>query len=84
MVKNCFPSFKIVTSRFHLIQHVNRTFNFLRIKEMNQLKRHDQNKTKQYRRLKRYWRLLLKDSSELNYKRFYYRPLLKRLYHQQN
>ena len=28
--------------------------------------------------MKRYWELLLKDSSELNYKRFYYRPLLKK------
>ncbi len=78
LLKTVFPNAEIVTDRFHIIQHINRTFNHLRIKEMNRLKRYDQTEAKQYRRLKRYWKLLLKDSSELNYKRFYYRPLLKK------
>ncbi|OPF86859.1 ISL3 family transposase [Vagococcus martis] len=78
LLKTVFPNAEIVTDRFHIIQHINRSFNILRIKEMNQLKRHNQAEGKQYRRLKRYWKLLLKDSSELNYKHFYYRPLFKR------
>lgn len=78
LLKTVFPNAEIVTDRFHIIQHINRSFNLLRIKEMNRLKRHDPIEAKQYRRLKRYWRLLLKDSSDLNYKRFYYRPLFKK------
>ena len=78
LLKTVFPNAAIVTDRFHIIQQINRSFNTLRIKEMNQLKHHNQEEGKQYRRLKRYWKLLLKDSSELNYKHFYYRPLFKR------
>ena len=78
LLKTVFPNAKIVTDRFHIIQHINRSFNTLRIKEMNRLKRYDQEEGKQYRRLKRYWKILLKDRSELNYKHFYYRPLLKK------
>lgn len=78
LLKTVFPNAEIVTDRFHIIQHINRAFNYLRIKEMNHLKRYDQKEAKQYRRLKRYWKLLLKDSFELNYKHFYYRPLLKK------
>ena len=78
LLKTVFPNAKIVTDRFHIIQHINRSFNTLRIKEMNRLKRYNQEEGKQYRRLKRYWKILLKDRSELNYKHFYYRPLLKK------
>lgn len=67
LLKTVFPNAEIVTDCFHIIQHINRTFNHLRIKEMNRLKRYDQTEAKQYRRLKRYWKLLLKDISELKY-----------------
>ncbi|MEG0313631.1 MAG: ISL3 family transposase [Carnobacterium sp.] len=78
LLKTVFPNAEIVTDRFHIIQHINRAFNFLRIKEMNRLKRYDYKEAKYYRRLKRYWKLLLKDNSEVNYKHFYYRPLFKK------
>lgn len=78
LLKTVFPNAEIVTDRFHIIQHINRAFNRLRIKEMTRLNRYDQQEAKEYRRLKRYWRLLLKDSYDLNYKRFYYRPLFKK------
>ncbi|MEG1313883.1 MAG: ISL3 family transposase [Bacilli bacterium] len=78
LLNTVFPNAEIVTDRFHIIQHINKAFNLLRVKEMNQLKRYDPTEAKQYRRLKRYWKLLLKDNFELNYKRFYYRPLFKK------
>lgn len=78
LLKTVFPNAEIVTDRFHIIQHINKAFNVLRVKEMNQLKRYDQTQAKKYRRLKRYWKFLLKDSFKLNYKRFYYRPLFKK------
>lgn len=78
LIKTVFPNAEIVTDRFHIVQHINRAFNILRVKEMNRLKRYDQDEAKQYRRLKRYWKLLLKDRSELNYKHVYYRPLFKK------
>lgn len=42
LLKTVFPNAKIVTDCFHIIQHINRSFNILRIKEMNRLKRYDQ------------------------------------------
>ncbi|RHH69600.1 hypothetical protein DW196_06770 [Vagococcus sp. AM17-17] len=36
LLKTVFPNAEIVTDRFHIIQHINRSFNTLRIKEMNQ------------------------------------------------
>lgn len=66
LLKTVFPHAEIVTDRFHIIQHINRSFNQLRIKEMNQLKRYDSEEAKQYRRIKKYWKLFLKDSSQLS------------------
>ncbi|MGX6965695.1 transposase [Vagococcus teuberi] len=35
-MKNSLSKREIITDRFHIIQHINRSFNTLRIKEMNQ------------------------------------------------
>lgn len=78
LLKVVFPNAEIVTDRFHIIQHINRSFNQLRINCMNSLKRYTSEEGKQYRRLKKFWKLLLKDSNKLNYATYHYRPLFKR------
>lgn len=69
LVKSIFPNAEIVTDRFHIIQQINRSLNTLRIQVMNSYKKHDRTK---YRRLKRFWQLILKDSDELNSSNYRY------------
>ncbi len=79
LLKVVFPNAELITDRFHIIQHLNRNLNQLRINQMNRLSRYKSDTAKQYRRLKRYWKLLLKDSQTLNFEQFYYRPLFKKM-----
>ena len=72
LAKKLFPNAKIILDRFHIIQHLGRAFNQTRIQMMNRLDR----KSKLYKAIKRYWKLLQQDSKRLNHKRFY-RPLFR-------
>ena len=62
LIQELFPKTKIIIDKFHIIQHINREFNKLRIKIMNEIK--NSNK-KLYTKYKKYWKLLLKDVDEL-------------------
>ncbi len=66
------PHAKIVLDRFHIVQHLIRAMNRVRIQIMNQLDRQSQ----EYRALKRYWKQIQQDSRKLNDKRFY-RPTFR-------
>ncbi|WP_429951176.1 ISL3 family transposase [Enterococcus sp. AZ101] len=81
LLRTVFPNAQLVTDRFHIVQQINRTLNQLRIQTMNRLKN---SKPKQYRRLKRYWKLLLKDSDKLDINYRAYQPLFKRPLSQQD
>ena len=59
LVNSCFPNAKIITDRFHIVQHINRALNSTRIQVMKENKLY-------YARLKRYWKLILKNNSDLN------------------
>ena len=72
IAKKLFPSAKIVLNRFHIVQHLSRAMNRLRVQIMNQFDR----KSHEYRALKRYWKLIQKDSRKLSDKRFY-RPTFR-------
>lgn len=72
LAKKLFPNAKIILDCFHIIQHLGRAFNQTRIQIMNQFDR----KSKLYKAIKRYWKLLQQDSKRLNLKRFY-RPLFR-------
>lgn len=63
LTKEMFPNAKISIDRFHLIQLINRAFNKLRIIVMN---KQDE---RMYNKLKKYWKLLLKNSCELSSKK---------------
>ncbi|WP_339101964.1 ISL3 family transposase [Candidatus Enterococcus clewellii] len=78
LLKSVFPNAQLVTDRFHIVQQMNRALNQLRIKTMNAFRHSSPLEQKQYRRLKRYWKLLLKDSSELDSQHRPYHSLLKR------
>ena len=72
LAKQLFPNAKIVLDRFHIVQHLSRAMNRVRIQIMNQLDR----KSQEYRALKRYWKLIQQDSRKINDKRFY-RPTFR-------
>ena len=72
IARKLFPNAKIVLDRFHIVQHLSRAMNRLRIQIMNQLDK----KSHKYRALKRYWKLIQQDSRKLSDKRFY-RPTFR-------
>ncbi|WP_326931689.1 transposase, partial [Enterococcus avium] len=66
--------------RFHVIQQLNRAFNKQRIKTMNHLKKSDPQAMKKYRKLKKYWRTILKKNRKINYSSRKQYPLFQRKY----
>ena len=58
-----FPNANIIIDKFHLTQLISRSLNKTRIKAMN-------NDKKNYRKFKRYWRLILKNRDELDYSKW--------------
>ena len=72
LARQLFPCAKIVLDRFHIVQHLSRVMNRLRIQIMKQFER----KSHEYKALKRYWKLLQQDSRKLSDKRFY-RPTFR-------
>ena len=72
LARKRFLNAKIVLDRFHIVQHLSRAMNRLRIQIMNQLDR----KSHEYKALKRYWKLIQQDSSKLSDRRFY-RPTFR-------
>lgn len=74
VIKDLFPQADINIDRFHIFQLINRSMNKTRICVMNRFKTSNSADMKKYRRLKRYWKLLLKKQTELSlteYKYYY-------------
>jgi len=59
LIKKMFPNASIVIDKFHLVQLISRSLNKTRIKVMKTNK-------KDYNKLKRYWKLILKDYNDLD------------------
>lgn len=78
LLKKVFPNAEIVTDRFHIVQHINRNFNQLRVQIMNRFRTSRSEDQKKYRRLKRYWKLLLKESDKLEPLKRHYHRLFKK------
>lgn len=67
LIKILFPRAEIVLDRFHIVQHLSRVLNHSRIQIMKQFDK----KSLEYRALKYYWKLVLKDSRKLSLNSFY-------------
>src|SRR5699024_2565315 len=79
-IRLLFPQAKIIIDCFHLVQLISRAMNKMRIRVMNALRTSNGDDLKKYRRLKRYWRLLLKYKKDLSYTEYkYYRLFGQRL-----
>ena len=63
LIKKMFPNAKIIIDNFHLVQLISRALNKTRIKVMK-------NNKSAYNKMKRYWKLILKDRNELDYSKW--------------
>ena len=72
LIQACFPNAEIILDRFHIVQHLNRALNRHRIEVMKSCKKYRQG---DYKKLKRYWKLLLKNSDDLDFDHYTYQPL---------
>lgn len=66
MIHDLFPHAQIIANRFHVVTQVYRTLNTIRIQTMKNYSI----SSRAYRQLKKYWKLLLKDETTLNYTDF--------------
>lgn len=65
LIKDVFPNAKIIIDRFHIYQLFSRALNKTRIRVMNKDK-------KNYNKLKKYWKLLLKDKASVDFVKYRY------------
>ncbi len=80
ITKIIFPKAQVSIDRFHVIQQLTRAINKQRIQAMNQLKKSNPQAMKDYRKLKKYWRTILKKNAKINYTSFKQYPLFQRKY----
>lgn len=70
LIQRWFPNAEIIIDPFHIIQAVNRELNRYRVQYMNSVRHSDR---RLYNKLKRYWKLILKNPADLqatSYDRF--------------
>ena len=70
LIKAVFPNAVIVVDRLHIVQHINRNFNQLRVAIMKKFSA----KSTEHKTLKRFWKFLLIPNDQLNDKKSVYNP----------
>lgn len=68
VVEECFPNAEIIIDRFHVVQHLNRSLNRIRIETMNSIK---YSRPSDARKLKKDWKLILKNEDELSCDKYF-------------
>ena len=63
LIQKVFPNAQIIIDTFHLVQLISRSLNKTRIRAMK-------NNKAVYNKMKRYWKLILKDRNELDYSKW--------------
>lgn len=62
LIKTVFPNAKIIADRFHIVQLLSRAMSKTRVQEMKKLSTYSM----EYKRLKRYWKLIQKNANDLD------------------
>ena len=62
LIKTLFPNARIIADRFHIVQLLSRAMSVTRVQVMKKLKTN----TLEYKRLKKYWKLIQKNYNELD------------------
>ncbi|ANZ95589.1 hypothetical protein BFC19_09485 [Brochothrix thermosphacta] len=77
LIRDVFPKARTIIDRFHLVQLVMRSLNQTRIKLMNHYNTNRPEDKKIYHKLKAYWKLLLKNKTDLSDADYRYHRLFK-------
>lgn len=77
LIHQLFPHARIIIDTFHLVQLLNRSLNQTRVRLMNQYRTSNPEDQKKYRKLKQYWKLVLKKETELDRTDYQYHRLFK-------
>jgi transposase len=83
LIEKVFPNAQMITDRFHIIQHISRALNNLRVEVMNSFKTSNSEDMKKYRRLKNTWKMILKCADELKIDDFNWRRTFRKNMSQQ-
>uniref|UniRef100_UPI00374E9C22 transposase n=1 Tax=Enterococcus gallinarum TaxID=1353 RepID=UPI00374E9C22 len=70
LIKECFPHAKLVVDRFHIVKHLIRSFEDIRLRVMKSFDRNNPIQAKHYRQVKALSRLLIKRQDTLVYDRW--------------
>lgn len=74
-IPQLFPNARIIIDRFHIVQLINRSMSKTRVMIMNYFNTSNGEDQKKYRRLKRFWKKILKKEANLAYTTYAYYPL---------
>ncbi len=77
VIKELFPHAKTIIDQFHIVQLMTRSLNQTRIRIMKKFNHSATYDQKDYTKLKRYRRLILQDSTTLNFNHYPYQSLFK-------
>lgn len=72
VIQSCFPNAKIIIDKFHIVQHLNRSLNRIRIETMNHFR---YSRPTDYRKFKQLWKLILKNRESLDVEEYKYHRL---------
>lgn len=67
VIHDCFPNAELIIDRFHIVQHINRALNRLRIEVMKDIR---YTRPRDYNKLKKQWKLVLKNVWSLDFETF--------------
>jgi transposase len=83
VIKELFPNAKTIIDRFHIVQLMNRSLDQTRIRIMKKFNHSATYDQKDYTKLKRYWRLILQDSTTLDFNHYPINLCLKAIWQRQ-
>lgn len=68
IIHDCFPHAEMIIDRFHIVQHINRALNRLRIEVMKNLR---YSRPRDYTKLKKQWKIILKNAWNIDFEHFF-------------
>lgn len=68
VIHDCFPNAELIIDRFHIVQHMNRALNRLRIEIMKTIR---YTRPRDYSKLKKQWKIILKNVWSVDFERYF-------------
>jgi len=68
VIHDCFPNAELIIDRFHIVQHMNRALNRLRIEIMKTVK---YTRPRDYSKLKKQWKIILKNVWSVDFEHYF-------------